>query len=190
MTLTPCKSGPFAHPALSAEIPYTFGIYLTCPHAHAVGHRYGAWLDCSMLLNVAAFQAAITEFTESSPWNNDGAFTIADWDMPTVAVEDGCLATIADYVRNWRQCSGHQEQEAYNEYITDRGQVVSYREFKEALIGYYKDETDFCWDQCTAAGVDEFGEFIDWDRYWERRYERDGYTAFSVPNGMAFFRPV
>ena len=56
-------------------------------------------------------------------------------------------------------------------------------------IGYYKDETDFCWDQCTEC-LDEFGEFIDWDRYWESRYERDGYTAFSVPNGMAFFRPV
>ena len=44
--------------------------------------------------------------------------------------------------------------------------------------------------RCQGTGFDEFGEFIDWDRYWERRYERDGYTAFSVPNGMAFFRPV
>jgi hypothetical protein len=190
MTLTPCKAGPFAHPALSAEIPHAFGIYLTCPHAHAIGHRYGAWLDCSKLLNTAAYTAAIKEFTDSSPWNTDGAWTISDWDMPTVAVEDKCLATLAEYVRNWRQCLDYQEQQAYDEYITDRCQVVSYREFKEALIGYYKDETDFCWNQCTEPGIHEFGEFIDWERYWESRYERDGYTAFSVPNGMAFFRPV
>jgi len=143
-----------------------------------------------MLLNMAAYQSAITEFTESSPWNTDGAWTISDWDMPCVAVEDKCLATLAEYVRNWRQCSGDQEQQAYDEYITDRRQVVSYREFKEALVGIYKDEVDFCWEQCDAPGVDEFGEFVDWDRYWKRRYESDGYTSASVSGGMAIFRPV